>query len=54
MHVQRFTRVRASYLSESGRGNPSRSHLMLGVGFPLAEHFRETKGPGWRVWSMNV
>ena len=46
--------VNPPHLSEFGNWNPSSIHLMLGVGFPLAEHLSETSGPGCRVWSMKV
>jgi len=35
-----------SHLSFCGKGNPSRFHVILGGGFPLAMHLRETDGPG--------
>ena len=42
-----------TYLSFIGRLKPLTVHLISGVGLPSALHFRETQGPGWRVWSIN-
>lgn len=33
--------------------NPSNFHVIVGGGFPVATHFRETVGPGWSVCSEN-
>lgn len=41
------------YLPLVGKGNPSRAQVISGVGFPEAEHFSETAGPGCKVCSMN-
>lgn len=35
-----------TYLPLVGRGNPSNAHAICGVGFPAAEHFNDTAGPG--------
>ena len=43
-----------SYLSLRWIGNPSSNHSIVGGGFPLAIHFRETEGPGWSVCSENL
>ena len=42
-----------TYLSFEGNSKPSKVQVILGVGLPEAEHFRETNGPGCNVWSMN-
>lgn len=41
-----------SYRPLVGKGKPSRAQATWGVGFPAAEHFSDTAGPGWRVCSM--
>lgn len=42
-----------TYLPLVGKGKPSNAHDTCGVGFPAAEHFKDTAGPGWSVCSMN-
>lgn len=37
-----------------GKGNPSNVHATCGVGFPAAEHLRDTAGPGWSVCSIKL
>lgn len=34
-------------------GKPSNVHVNWGGGFPVATHFNDTVGPGWRVCSEN-
>lgn len=46
--------VIASYRPFDGNGNPSRLHDTSGVGFPVAEHFSETAGPGCKVCSIKL
>lgn len=49
-----FRRIRGwAYLPLVGKGKPSNTHDTCGVGFPAAEHFKDTAGPGWSVCSMN-
>lgn len=43
-----------NYLPLFGIGNPSNVHVIVGVGFPAAEHFRDTAGPDWSVCSMKL
>lgn len=43
-----------TYLPLVGKGKPSSAQDTCGVGFPAAEHFNDTAGPGWRVCSMKV
>lgn len=43
-----------AYLPFEGRANPSSVHVTSGVGFPVAEHFSETAGPGCKVCSMKL
>lgn len=43
-----------TYLPFDGSGNPSNVHVTCGVGFPAAEHFNETAGPGCSVCSMKL
>lgn len=43
-----------TYLPFDGNGNPSKVHVTCGVGFPAAEHFSETAGPGWSVCSIKL
>lgn len=43
-----------NYLPFDGSGNPSRAHEICGVGFPAAEHFKLTAGPGCSVCSMKL
>ena len=38
-----------TYLSFEGNSKPSKVQVILGVGLPEAEHFRETNGPGCNV-----
>lgn len=35
-----------------GKLNPSNAQVTWGVGFPAAEHFNDTAGPGWSVCSI--
>lgn len=35
-----------TYLPLVGKGKPSNAHDTCGVGFPAAEHFKDTAGPG--------
>ena len=47
--IEHIFQVEISYLSDRGKGNPFRVHLISGVGLPLALHFKETGGPGCKV-----
>lgn len=42
------------YLPFDGNGNPSNFHAICGVGFPDAEHFKLTAGPGCNVCSIKL
>lgn len=33
---------------------PSTNHEIIGIGFPIAEHFSETDDPGCKLWEINV
>lgn len=52
-NVGYFGELGRAYLPLVGKGKPSNAHDTWGVGFPAAEHFKDTAGPGWRVCSMN-
>lgn len=43
-----------TYLCSADLISPSSSHWNCGGGDPVAEHLRETCGPGLRACSMNV
>lgn len=43
-----------SYRPFDGSGNPSKVQVICGDGFPAAEHFNDTAGPGWSVCSMKL
>ena len=45
--------VLRSYRLESGIGNPSSFHSIVGKGFPVAMHFNDNGGPGCNVCSEN-
>ena len=47
--IEHIFQVDISYLSDRGKGNPFRVHLISGVGLPRALHFKETGGPGCKV-----
>ena len=53
MHFVLWSKLYIIYLSFEGNSKPSKVQVILGVGLPEAEHFRETNGPGCNVWSMN-
>lgn len=42
------------YLPFDGKGKPSKFQAICGDGFPAAEHFNETAGPGCNVCSIKL
>lgn len=42
------------YRPFEGNWKPSKVHDICGVGFPAAEHFNDTAGPGCRVCSIKL
>jgi hypothetical protein len=52
-NVGHFGELERAYLPlPVGKGKPSNAHDTCGVGFPAAEHFKDTAGPGCSVCSM--
>lgn len=54
MSVHTDIQKKFNYLPFDGRGNPSNVHEICGVGFPAAEHFKLTAGPGCNVCSIKL
>ena len=56
--VENFLEIRVIFqltypLLLCGTSCPFNVQVIVGVGLPRAEHFKETSGPGCKVWSMN-
>lgn len=53
-YLTMLTTEKFNYLPFDGSGNPSSVHEICGVGFPAAEHFKLTAGPGCKVCSIKL